>query len=211
MQTISITRALAELKRIDERLTKSINSSPFVGLTVGRDNQRKPATGNQTLVELTSQLQSNRDSVDSLFRQRQAIKAAIVKSNAVTTITIGGQTMTVAEAIELKRSIEFKRLLVAQLKTQIMRTNQTVDQHNQRLQIEIETNLQAIYGSEKTKLDSTAYDSVATPKLSAREASLFDPTNVTKYVETLDEEISLIDTELDFTLSESNARTEITF
>ena len=209
MSSISITRALAELKRIDEQLEKATNFSLFVVSTVGHGAQRKLLSGNDTLEVTTKKLQSNRDSIQHLFTKRQAIKAAIVQSNAVTTVTIGGTTMTVAQAIELKRSVQFKRTLMTHLQTQLVATTKLVDAHNVKLQAEIETNLQAVYGSDKSKLDASSYDAVAVPKLNAREATVFDPTNAAEYAKELEEEISLIDTELDFTLSESNARTEI--
>ena len=41
-----------------------------------------------------------------LIKRRDAITKAIVASNAVTEVTINGETMTVASAIELKTSIE---------------------------------------------------------------------------------------------------------
>ena len=209
MSPISITRALAELKRIDEQLEKATRTSLFVVSTVGHGAQRKLLSGNVTLEATAKKLQSSRDSIQHLFTKRQALKAAIVQSNAVTTVTIGGTTMTVAQAIELKRSIQFKRILMESIQAQLVATTKLVDGHNVKLQAEIEANLQAVYGSDKSKLDASSYDAVAVPKLNAREATVFDPTNAVKYVTDLGEEISLVDTELDFTLSESNARTEI--
>ena len=205
---MSITRALAELKRIDDKLETSRNST-FVSVTLGRDSNKRPVDSARTLSELTSVIQSSVDTQKELFSKREAIKAAIVLSNASTKVNIAGRTMTVAEAIELKRSVVLKEQLSAFIKNQIVLNSKKVEDLNTKLNTEIETNLAAIYGSDKSKIDPQSYDMVSKPKLAMREASLFDPMDVSKFVAILDEEISQVKTELDFVLSESNARTEI--
>ena len=205
---MSITRALAELKRIDDKLESSRNST-FVAVTLGRDSNKRSANASHTLAELTSRIQSSVDTQKELFRKREVLKAAIVLSNASTKVNIAGRTITVAEAIELKRSVQLKEQLSFFIKSQIVATSKHVEELNLKLNTEIESNLTAIYGSDKNKVDAQSYDMVSKPKLAMREASLFDPMDVAKYVTELDEEISQINTELDFVLSESNARTEI--
>lgn len=212
MKTMSVTRALAELKRLDDRIEKALTQSEFVGVAIGKGQRQKPHGKNSSTVsEIIAEFQSNRDKLQSMFAEREAIKAAIVKSNAVTTVTLGKRTLTVAEAIELKTSINMKRRLCTNIKGQLTAANTLVNIQNEKLNAEIETNMTAIYGADKGKVDPSAYESVAGPKKEIKEASVLDPLKTSEWVKELEEEISLVESELDFTLSESNAKTEISF
>ncbi|MFB8733012.1 hypothetical protein ACEQPO_01165 [Bacillus sp. SL00103] len=55
-------------------------------------------------------------SIQALIKRRNAIKSAIVVSNATTTIDVAGVNMTVAEAIERKTSIEYDIRYLRKLK-----------------------------------------------------------------------------------------------
>ena len=209
MEQISITRALAEIKRLDDRITR-MGEAEFISVAIGRGDQRRPAQVNMTIAELQSKLQSNRDSINDMFKRRAQIKAAIVQSNATTTVVLGGEQLTVAEAIERKKSIENQRQLVTHLKRQSLRANELVKNLNEKLDHTIETNLATIYGNDKGKVDPAMFTAISEPQRNQKEASLIDPNNISKWIEKLEDEISAVDTELDFLLSESNARTIIT-
>jgi hypothetical protein len=204
----SITRALAELKRIDDRIQKAMQNE-FIYVAVGRGTNRKVVNRSEQIQQFESKLQSNRDSLDNLFSTRNRLKAAIVQSNATTFVTLGSETLTVAEAIERKKSIEMKQHLMSILKNQLVRNNELVNTLNEKLNLTIETNLNTIYGNEKGKVDPGMYSAIAEPQLNQKEASLIDPNSVSDWISELDNEISLVTTELDFLLSESNSRTEI--
>ena len=209
MQKMSVTRALAELKRIDERLQRDIYASTFVGVTVGKESNRKMAAGNETPEKVSTQIQSSVDALDSLMNQRSKIKAAIVASNAKTMVTVGNREMTVAEAIELKSTVSTKSTLVQVMQQQFNAANANVQVLNAKLDAQIEQNLSTIYGSEKSKIDATTYDLVAKPQRNLKEAALLDPMKIAEKIKALEDEISLIKTELDYALSEVNAKTEI--
>lgn len=212
MTTMSVTRALAELKRIDDRISRATGAGIFVTVSVGKDAQMKVNdTAGMSVDQAKAKIQSSFDTVNSLFKERATIKAAIVKSNAVTTVKIGLIEVTVAEAIEMKRSIDSKRTLLNVMRLQQTRAQGVVSQLNAKLEQDIDSNLKTIYGSDKSKVDASSYDLIAKPQKAAKEAALIDPVNVVEKIAALEEEISLVDTELDFTLSEVNAKTEITF
>ena len=208
MEKMSITRALAEIKRLDDRIEKAITSE-FVNVAVGRNENKRSTNRSETLQDTQSKIQSNRDTLTSMFDKRAKIKAAVVQSNAVTRITLGKEELSVAEAIEKKKSIDLKRRLSINLKQQLNRANELVKNLNEKLDQTIENNLATIYGNDKGKADASMYNAIAEPQKNQKEASLIDPIKIQKWIEELDEEISITDTELDFILSESNAKTEI--
>lgn len=210
MNKMSVTRALAELKRLDDRLNRmTTDQLIFVSVAVGQGDKQKVLGVSDTVQNVVSQIQSNRDRVNSMIEQRAKIKAAVVASNAATKVKLGSREMTVAEAIELKKSIDAQRNILATCRRQVIRANALVAQQNAALEAQIETNLATIYGNEKGKVDASMFEAIAKPQREQKEASLIDPIKINDLIKSLEEEISLVETELDFTLSESNAKTEI--
>jgi hypothetical protein len=209
--TMSVTRALVELKRLDDKILRATQQGTYVAVSVGTGSQAKVHNKNGSIENVNSDIQSSFDTVFALSGQRSAIKSAIVKSNAETEVKVSGKTITVAEAIELKRSIELKRNLLRVLQAQYNAANAVVASLNAAVEVAIEANLKTVYGSEKSKVDSTTYDLIAKPQKAAKEASLIDPQRITDKIKALEEEISVVDSELDYTLSEINSRTDIVF
>jgi hypothetical protein len=144
-----------------------------------------------------------------MIEMRTKIKAAVVASNATTKVKLGTREMTVAEAIELKKSIDVKRNMLNAYRRQVVQANALVTKQNAALEAQIETNLATIYGNEKGKVDASMFEAIAKPQREQKEASLIDPIKINDVIKSLEDEISLVETELDFTLSESNAKTEI--
>lgn len=207
---ISITRALAELKRLDDRLNRmTTDQSIFVSVAVGQGDKQKVLGVSDTVQNVVSQIQSNRDRVNSMIEQRAKIKAAVVASNAATKVKLGSREMTVAEAIELKKSIDVRRNILATYRRQVTQANALVAKQNAALEVQIETNLATIYGNEKGKVDASMFEAIAKPQREQKEASLIDPIKINDLIKSLEEDISLVETELDFSLSEINAKTEI--
>ena len=210
MNVMSVTRALAELKRLDDRLNRmSTDQSIFVSVAVGQGDKQKVLGVSDTVQNVVSQIQSNRDRVNSMIEMRAKIKAAVVASNAVTKVKLGTREMTVAEAIELKKSIDVKRNMLSTYRRQVIQANALVYSQNATLDAQIETNLATIYGNEKGKVEASMFEAIAKPQREQKEASLIDPIKINDLIKSLEEEISLVETELDFTLSEINAKTEI--
>ena len=209
-QTISITRALAELKTCNDRITQAVGNGVFLGLTKGKGTS-KTMLGVGEIAQASATIQGSFDKVDSLIANRQKIKAAIIKSNAETLVTFQGKSISVAEAIELKSTISFKEYYLNKLKQTKTQAVSQVEAHNQKLDATIQTMLQSVYGADKSKVDPTQYDSISNPQKEKNEVQILDPKDIDKVIAELEEEIQVLKTELDFTLSESNARTTITF
>ena len=207
---MSITRALAEVKRLDDRIAREINTGRFVDVTIGRNQNQKVANSNQTVAEVKTAIEGSFDRIKQLMQNREAIKAAIVMSNATTKVTVNGKQYTVAEAIELKKSVVLKEMFLSSLRRHQMTTQASVDQHRAKLADTIERSLQAVYSSANgTKITEEQYTAIAKPQEERSEPAMLDPRDIAKQIRELDEEVSVIKSELDFVLSESNARVDI--
>jgi hypothetical protein len=207
MTKMSVTRALAEIKRIDEKLSRLSMEGTWVGIQVGRGAN---ATVAGSSVEATSKgITSSWDQFQSLLKNRQELKRKIVQSNAVTQLTVSGLQMSVAETIELKKSIESKRQLVNIMSQRYTQAINLVNAANTKLESTIETMVSQVLGTDKNKVSQADIDTVASAQKAQKEQALIDPLEIVTKINTMKDEISVVDTELDFLLSESNARTEI--
>lgn len=207
---LSVTRALAEIRRIDRQLKDLIGSSSFIGVSQGTGNQARLSSGRSTVEAFSREVQSAVDKIAALTRRRAELKAAVVVSNANTHVSVNGRTVTVAEAIELRASTQERNSVLATLRSQYNTAVAQVDRLNTKLEEQIETAVNTVYSSQSgAKIDPGIYEAVAAPKRAAGQASLVDPANLAKMITELETELAAIETELDFTLSESNSRTEV--
>ena len=206
-QQMSITRALVELKKLNDRINTAIQNGRYICRTVGKNANTKLVDATGTVDQMKTKIQASFDAVDALIGNRERIKSAIVLSNATTMVQVLGRTISVAEAIELKSTVTLRQTYLALMRGQLMRETAEVNKVNAALDATIETSLNAIYGSEKSKIDENTYKSVAGPQKEQKEAALLDPCKIEDRIAKLTEEIEELSSSLDFTLSESNART----
>lgn len=97
-ETMTIHKALCELKTLDSRIKKAIEGSVFV-FANKHSNAKVPG---KTISAYSDEVKSAYQSACDLVARRDAIKRAVTLSNATTKVTIGGQEYTIAEAIEMK-------------------------------------------------------------------------------------------------------------
>lgn len=209
MSTMSITRALVTLKTLNSQIESAIASGKFVSRTIGKNQFRKVFGSTDSVEAMSAKIQSSFDTVDGLIARRTRIKSAIVLSNATTKVTVLGQEMTVAECIDLKSTVEFRKIYLSVLRAQLAREMVDVEKANAVLQAGIDTSMNAIYGSEKTKVTEDAYKQVSNPQKEQKEAELLDPLRIETKIQALSDEILQLESELDFLLSEHNSRTTI--
>lgn len=213
-QTMSVTRALVELKTLNDKINRAIVGGVYVGLQTGTADKAKFSNSNFTThfaskVEAEGKIKGSFDSVESLVNRRQAIKSAIILSNANTNVTFGGKTITVAEAIELKSTVEFRKSFLINLQGQLSHATNNMTTRNVALEAKIDKLLETSYGSEKTKVDAAVVEAISKPQRDTNSVSLFDPLDIQSKIDSQRELLDQLESELDFTLSESNARTTI--
>lgn len=209
MTQISITRALTEVKHLSDRINRAA-AEPFVGLAKGRDNRKVCVNSpSSSIAEVTAQLTGNLQAVTDMVNRREKLKRLIINSNANTTVVINGDSMSVAEAIEKKASVDFKKTLLAQLRAQYTNAARRVETENVKLMQEVDNAVQQAYGNDKGKVEADQYDAVAKPRMDHSQFSMIDPNKAEQLIKALDDEITGFLQDVDFVLSESNARTSI--
>lgn len=198
---MSVTQALPELKLLERRINKVMETIgnwckvSHNGAPVDKDKHRK---------ETESQLQSFND----LTKRRDAIKRAIILSNAVTKVKIGCWEGTVAEAIEYKSSIRIKRDFLEVMKSNL----QTKREEFERMKAHVDGRLERLLQSELGKDVKTNPETITALTNSFREnnkVELVDPLDLATKVANLEDELDAFETNVDWVLSESNGKTVI--
>lgn len=205
MTTISITRALSELKLLDKRINKAINETQFVEKVVGK----KGISGYPTVEAFEEKVKSSFQSINDLIQHRKDIKAKIVASNAVTKVEIAGKTLTVAEAIERKTSIEYEQELLNKMKRDFNRKNEEVERENINVQNRLDKMIQEALAGDTTGNASETIENISTTYKENNAAKIVNPLDILKTIEEKELEIDSFLGEVDIILSESNAKTTI--
>ena len=201
---MTVTKALSELKLLDKRINRGIYEAEFVGVVVGD----KKKVDHIDVEEFKQKVKSNYDSVVDLIAYRNKIKSAIVSSNAQTTVTIAGNTYTVAEAIERKTSIQYEQELLQRLKTYYLNASTEIDRINENVQVRLDRSLEQMLSNDG-KQDNEFINQFTENFNKKNQAKLVDPLNIKEKIETLETEIEDFLSEVDHELSVSNATTII--
>ena len=207
-ETMTIHKALAELKILDGRIKKEIQSGSYCAA-----NKHSNVKINGIQIEVFKKAaQGTYDKVSDLINRRKAIKKAVVLSNAKTTVKIADAEYTVAEAIEMKNhGIEFEALLNNARDSQYRQAQAEVNRQNgNNLEERADQYVTAIYGQKEGKTNSADIEKVRKDFLEANSYEIIDPINIPEKVDTLRQKIDAFMAEVDSALSVSNALTEIT-
>jgi hypothetical protein len=199
-QKISITQALAELKLLDKRLSKQLDNPVWVDIST----VSKPVDAEKLKARALSEYQSYM----ALVNRRDTIKRAIVLSNASTRVTIDKWEGTVAEAIEHKKSIQYKQNLLETMKGQLIQARANYESQKSSVDMRLERLLQSELGKD-VKTNPETITALSTSFRNNNKVELVDPLDLASKIAALESEIDSFETNVDWVLSEANGRTMI--
>ena len=204
-ERMTIHEALSELKVLDKRIKQEIAATTFSTSNLHCNAKIYGVS----IEEYKNTVKSKYDKITDLIKRRTAIKKAITNSNAVTVVTIGDVSMTVAEAIEYKRSgIEFKRVLLEKVSKDYNTASLTTMTRNESLTDRATDNIERTYGN-KENVNKEALESAREKFIADNTYDMVDPIDSVKIMEKLSDEIDNFMSKVDSTLSVSNALTKI--
>lgn len=202
MRKMVVTQALNELKLYDSKISKAISNSTFVGSAVKSSDMINGITKDEFQKRATSSFES----VTDLIKNRNALKAAIVKSNAETEVTIDGK----AEAIERKSSIGYEQDLLTTMKGQLSYTLSDVEKHNIAVDKKVDELLLSLVGRDSSKkLSDEDQAAVEKPYRNSHEYVIVDPLKLQRKINALEKDIQGFESNVDTALTISNATTYI--
>lgn len=212
-EKMTIHKALAELKTLDDRITKAMRENTYV---IAVKHSAEKING-KTVADFKDQMKSGYQKVVDLIARREAMKRAVVLSNANTKVQIGNTNYTIAEAIELKNhGVEFKKMLLQYITMAYNAAQNELNRNSgdlleQRAEQYVLSVIAAQPKDSKMSIDSDAMKSLRKTYLENNTYDLLDPMDVAKVMEKLEAEISEFEAEVDAALSCSNALTVIEF
>lgn len=212
-EKMTIHKALAELKTMDERINKAIRSTPYV-LAVKHSAEKINGVKVNNFKE---QMRSGYQKVTDLIKRRDAMKRAVVLSNATTKVKIGDNEYTTAEAIEMKNhGMEFRSALLRQMNADYINAQNDLTRNGgEALEKKAEQYVLAVIAAQpkdsKMSVDSDAMKALRQTYIENNTYDLVDPMDIAKVMEALDAEINEFNAEVDAALSVSNALTVIEF
>lgn len=203
---MTLTKALAELKLLSNRTRKKLEQLEPVAIRRGS----KFDSSIKSQSEFEKEAHAKWQSMFDLIARRRKIKTALVLANATTKLTINGETMTIAEAIEKKNMMDLQREICVNTQRKLMAAQKKVDSHNEGLKKKVENLLESAYSKREGQPSKEDHDRIAKPFLESNEAKLVDPLNLKKTLEKMEEDYEKFLSEVDVCLSVANAKTEIT-
>lgn len=202
---VTITEALRELKTLDKRINKNIN-----GNYIKLKQNGKVLNSSVGVTEMEKQIKSSYQSVIDLIDRRQKIKNNIVQSNAITKITVNGKSMTVADAIEYKSSIIYKKKLLQELSHQLDKALYEVNERKVDIEEKAQRMVETMVGTEDAKnISANKYEEMVGAFIKKNEYEFIDPLGIQNIIEKMGDEIEEFEANIDVVLSVSNAKTEI--
>ena len=212
-EKMTIHKALSELKTIDDRIVKAIRSGTYV---LEAKSSAEKINGVK-IADFKDNMKSSYQKSTDLIARRDAMKRAVVLSNATTKVMVGGNEYTVAEAIEMKNhGMEFKKALLQNLyaaysSAQTEFNRNSGDALEKKAEQYVLAVIQAQPKDAKMGVDSDAMKAVRQTYIDNNKYDIIDPLNIAKIIENLDNEINEFNAEVDAALSVSNALTVIEF
>lgn len=210
-EQLTVHKALAELKILDDRINKAINEGVYV---VANKHSNEKIQG-MPINDFKEKMKASYQKATDLINRRNAIKRAVVISNATTQIKIGNIEMSVAEAIESKNhGMEFKSALCRAITYQNTCAQNDINRNSgeaveKKAEQYILAVIQAQPKDSKMAIDSDAMKALRKDYIANNTYDLIDPLRVTDLLEKLTNEIDEFNTEIDAALSCSNALTVI--
>ena len=206
-EKMTVHRALAELKTLDDRIEKAISSITFC---FANKHSNTKVQGME-IDEFVSKMKDDYKSAKTLINRRNAMKRAVVLSNAVTEVEINGKKYRVAEAIEMKNhGMDNYTCLYSNIMTDRSVAQKTIDKENSVLDKKADDYVIGLFGS-KDKAVGTEAEATRKAYIDANTYDFVDPIDVVSIGNKLKEEIDMFKAEVDAALSVSNAITEIEF
>lgn len=212
MTTMSITRALTRAKTIEKQLARLVESQFVVTLM-----KREVDDESDVFKDNLKMTKSNFDQFNDLFAELNNIKAAVRKSNEVTKVVIGGEELSVADALVYKNTIVYRNNFL----DRITRENRNAESRVEQSKISADTKFASvrenlIKNSQGQDVSEDYLKTVLTEeerrlKKAIVEVKVSGIKDVNEYIEAERKRIDTFIEEVDYVLSESNATTIIEF
>lgn len=202
----TVTEILTELKTLDKRIEKAIDESTFISAISEK-------TSSLSASEVSTNIKAAYQKVMDMIDRRNAMKAALVLSNASTNVAVDGKTYTVAEAIDAKaHAMAYKKKLLSVMVSQAQKTSRNYESMvNQRNSTAEDVAARVAGGNNSEIKTSDIYKQTYDNYLETNPILLVDPLGLADKITALADEIDAFALNVDTALAVINAKTIVTF
>lgn len=201
MAKVTLQRVLAEIKNLESKLPGEIMTTKFIGVKIGTSQDI-------SLDQMAKTVDSDLQSIVDRMQRLADLKAIRNYANATTEVVVNNTTMTIDEAIALKASLPLRQNLISTLRQQLANATFLIAKQDETIQQRVEAQLTALNSGTKkaSEQEIGAIRNLVSPGL---KATLVAPKDLQVKIDKMQKEVDNITLELDFTLSEANAKTEV--
>lgn len=211
IKKMSLTRVLAEIKLLDKRIEKKITQAVFVDYFKERNKSAGGVNMRLSEDDFKKEAIGQYKSIETLMQNRKNLKTALAAANAITTVTVGNVQYSIACAIEVKRSIVLKKLLLQKMKKQFYDIKAVADNGEVTLEHQIRHHISTMSGVSQNNQDENKelIENMVSVLIEKNRINLMDPLDIRKKIDALDKEIDEFESQIDVVLSEINGKTEV--
>ena len=205
---MTLTRILTELKNIKQKFNDGIDRFSPVTYKVGT----RLATQGVTEEEFNKNAQAALNSSNDLINYRYRLKRALNRANATTMVKIANlEPMTIAEAIDYKDVLTYKRQLLNHLRREYDKVTRKMESVVADNETKLNQMANTTLGKDNTVTTREALlKSLADQFNTINKVAIVDPCNIRQLIDELSEEIANFEADVDASLSEINGKTEVT-
>lgn len=201
----TVTEILAELKTIDKRINKLIQQATFVAVL-------NPKTSTKTVKDVETDILSGYQKATDLIERRNAMKAALVLSNATNKVVVNGKEYTIAEAIDAKsHAMQYKSQMLSAMANQAQAANREYNRMTADVEQKASTLAAQIAGTSSTDRNSEVFISAYEEYKKANPIYLVNPLSLETKIQDMADELDAFALNVDTALSVANAKTVVTF
>lgn len=207
IEKMTVHKALCELKILNDRIESGMTAEIFV-VSSKHSNTK---IGGVPVEQFCREVQEKYQSLQTLISRRNAIKRAVIRSNAETKVTIAGKEYTVAEAIDMKSTgMQYLEKLGRIIAGQLNSAKRQADMENgSKLDDRTDNYIKSMYGTSDMKNMSDEVKKVRDAFITAQTVEIVDPLNAAEVVEGINKTIDTFMADVDSALSVSNALTTV--
>lgn len=203
---MSITKALAEVKKINEKLNE-LRDVTVASVEKGNTNQFVKAKGLGTPEEFKANTKGLLDKVRDLIERRNVIKLAIAKANLTTEVVVNGKKMSIIQAIDTKDILWKQINIYTKWISDFVKADEVIQEQEVVIQNLTQQSVNAAFGSNQQTKPQVTKD------MEASYRAIYEGKICSNYtreqIQKLKDEATEAVSEIDMILSEANSRTDI--
>lgn len=201
---ITITRALTEIKLLEDRYNKAVRDLDLIAVKQGSKLRGNKSPYKEE--DFRDRALAMNNSAVSLYNRILLIKTLIDKSNSVTEVKIGEETMTVQEALVRKKYLELREDYLSKLKILSVEATRDFSKAENENQEAIEKLISSTLTKDMPEAQKENSRKEAESYIEkSRAVEMVDPCKVNDLIEKIEDQIQTFKMNIDFVLSESNS------